>query len=207
VTITNEGSAPLGVSGFAISGDDPSDFVTGTDTCHGAIAPGESCSVAVRFAPQAQGARQARLTVLTNAASSMLVTLAGTAGPLPQGEKGDAGSAGSQGTQGAQGPKGDTGAPGPAGRDAKVTCKVAKPKKGKKAKTVKVTCKVVLATKNGKASVEWRLMRHGRTVAHGASHAHRGRVTLRLSDLGQLHSGRYVLRIAGRRHGTAVVIA
>src|SRR5204863_2818 len=56
VTITNNGSAPLVVSGFAFTGANPDDFFTGGDSCHSAVAPGGFCSAQVRFAPQAQGA-------------------------------------------------------------------------------------------------------------------------------------------------------
>src|SRR5438105_3304052 len=188
VTVTNNGSSPLVVAGFAVSGTNPDDFFTSDDSCHGPVAPGASCTAHVRFAPQAQGSRSGTLTVLTNAPTDPTVSLAGTAGPLPQGPPG---------------PRGPTGPRGTAGHDAKVTCTVTK---AKGTSSTKVTCKVVLVHKTGKRGLRWRLVRHGRTVAHGVAHAHHHRIKLRLSDLARLHPGRYTLRVAGRRHGTTFVI-
>jgi Collagen triple helix repeat (20 copies) len=161
----------------------------------------------VRFTPQAQGARSAALAASTNAPVAPAVTLSGTAGPLPQGPpgtngtNGTNGADGAQGPTGAQGPKGDTGPQGPPGRNAKVTCKVTKTKS---AKNVKVTCKVVLVP--ARAKIRWRLVRRGRTVAHGVGFARSHRLTLALGDLARLRRGRYTLRISGRRQSTTIVI-
>jgi hypothetical protein len=204
VTLTNNGSAPLVVSGFVVAGPNPDDFLVGGDSCHAAIPPSGSCNVLVRFAPQAQGGRSAALAASTNAPVAPSVTLSGTAGPLPQGPPGTNGTNGADGAQGptgAQGPKGDTGPQGPPGRNAKVTCKVTKTKSAKK---VKVTCKVVLVP--AKAKIKWRLVRRGHTVAHGIGFARSHRLTLRLGGLPGLRRGRYTLRIAGRRQGATIVI-
>lgn len=67
LTVTNNGSAPLVVSGVLLGGSDPGDFLVG-DRCQLPIAAGASCQVGVRFSPQAAGARSATLTLLTNAA-------------------------------------------------------------------------------------------------------------------------------------------
>ncbi len=138
VTVTNNGNAPLVVSGFATSGADPEDFFTGTTSCLAQVAPGSNCSVQVRFAPQAQGSRSATLTVLSNAPTSTTVALTGTAGPLPQGP------AGTNGTTGAPGAKGPKGAP---GKIQLVTCKIVTVKvKGKSVKRKKCTSKLVSGT-------------------------------------------------------------
>jgi hypothetical protein len=66
LVVSNDGSAPLIVSGVVLEGRDPDDFVVG-NRCQEPVAPGASCHVGVRFAPQQQGARSATLTLLTNA--------------------------------------------------------------------------------------------------------------------------------------------
>ena len=68
VTVTNVGTADLHVSGVDISGTDPGDFVA-QDTC-GLVAPGASCSVAVRFTPTAIDLRQATVGVADDAPGS-----------------------------------------------------------------------------------------------------------------------------------------
>lgn len=121
-TVTNNGSAPLAVSGFSFGGADPDDFLVSADTCHGPVTPGASCQVSVRFAPQASGPRAASLTVLSNAAGAAgaTVSLSGDGGALPQGP---AGPQGSSGLTGPIGPTGPTGPAGPAGKIELVTCK------------------------------------------------------------------------------------
>src|SRR5439155_1597639 len=74
------------------------------------------------------------------------------------------GPSGPQGPRGGQGPRGPRGPRGAPGRNAKVRCKV---KKSKRAKKVKVTCKVVLVKKTSRARIHWRLLRRGHAVAHG----------------------------------------
>jgi hypothetical protein len=160
VTATNNGSAPLVVSGFAVSGANPGDFFTSNDSCHSTIAPGSACTVQVRFGPQAQGARAGTLTVLTNAPANPTVSLAGTAGPLPQGPTGptgptgpigpigpigptgpvgENGNVGPQGPQGGTGPQGSTGSNGNNGAQG--------PKgdtgpQGRPGRDAKVTCRI-----------------------------------------------------------------
>jgi Kelch motif/Galactose oxidase, central domain/IPT/TIG domain len=68
VTVSNVGTADLHVSGIAVSGADPSDFL-GQGTC-GLVAPGNSCSVAVRFAPTGIDLRQATVGVADDAPGS-----------------------------------------------------------------------------------------------------------------------------------------
>jgi hypothetical protein len=196
LTLANNGSASLVISGFAFDGAHPDDFTTGADSCHGAVAPGSSCAVRVRFAPQAQGARSAALTVLSNAPTSTPIMLSGTAGPLPQGATGAAGATGAQGPQGPPGDDART-PQGRLGKDAKVTCTVRN-----KAKTNgkgKVTCVVRLVTARH-GGLRWRLVRHGRTYGQGVVFARKG------PRVNRLRPGRYVLRIGGRARGTAFAI-
>ncbi len=115
VTVTNAGPMPLRVGGFVLGGAHPGDFLVSADGCRAAVPAGGSCTVGVRFAPQAQGARAATLTVVSNATGLTPLALDGTAGPLPQGPAGADGAVGPRGDTGAAGPKGDTGAAGAAG--------------------------------------------------------------------------------------------
>ncbi len=113
VTITSSGTTALTVTGLSFAGTNPDDFLIGSTTCFGEIAPAGTCTVSVRFAPQAEGARAATLSIDSNAATALAaVSLSGTGGQLPQGPQGDAGP---QGNPGPQGPQGDAGATGPAG--------------------------------------------------------------------------------------------
>ena len=66
----------------------PATYPTSSELIHAPIAPGSSCTAEMRFAPQAQGARAATLTALTNAPSDTTTSLTGTAGPLPKGPPG-----------------------------------------------------------------------------------------------------------------------
>ena len=68
VTVTNDGTADLHVSGVAITGADPGDFVA-QGTC-GVVVPGSSCSVGVQFAPTAIDLRQATVAVADDAPGS-----------------------------------------------------------------------------------------------------------------------------------------
>jgi hypothetical protein len=111
---------------------------------------------------------------------------AGAAGP--QGDQGPQGAAGGQGVAGAQGPKGDTGARGPAGRDATVTCKPGKQKKGR----VRVTCTVRFAA-SGKARA--RLSRRGVVYAHGSGRVARHAAALDLHTVRRMPPGEYTMRV------------
>jgi Kelch motif/Galactose oxidase, central domain len=68
VTVTNDGTADLDISGVEIAGADPGDFVA-RDTCS-VVAPGSSCSVGVQFAPTAIDLRQATVAVADDAPGS-----------------------------------------------------------------------------------------------------------------------------------------
>ncbi|MGD0273464.1 MAG: FG-GAP-like repeat-containing protein [Gaiellaceae bacterium] len=189
VTVANNGSAPLVVLGFSVSGSNPDDFFTSTDTCGGQIAPDSSCTVQVRFAPQAQGSRSATLTVLSNAPSSTPVSLAGTAGPLPQGP------AGTNGTNGATGSRGPQGIP---GKIRLVTCKVVTVKvKGRMVKRKKCTTKLVSGTVSFTTASAARasLTRGGVLYATGTV-TKKGLV---LHALRRVQAGRYTLTLRYRQ--------
>jgi hypothetical protein len=85
VTLTNDGNADLAVSRVAVTGANAGDFTIGANTCAtttGAsvtVAPSGTCTVDVRFAPTATGARSGSLTFTDNAAGSpRSVSLSGT---------------------------------------------------------------------------------------------------------------------------------
>ncbi len=79
VTVMNNGTGVLAINGISFAGANPGDF-SETDTCHGNISTGTSCSIQVTFKPVAAGARSASLTVADNGSNSpQTVALSGIA--------------------------------------------------------------------------------------------------------------------------------
>lgn len=77
VTLMNTGTAPLAIASIAASGD-----FAFASSCPALLAPGASCTVAVRFTPIAAGARTGTLTVVSDAPGSPhTVALSGTGQP------------------------------------------------------------------------------------------------------------------------------
>jgi hypothetical protein len=82
VTLANQGTADMHVSGLSLSGAAPGDFTTSGDTCTGAtVAPDASCTVSVSFKPTATGSRGASLTFATDSAVAAVVALSGVGIP------------------------------------------------------------------------------------------------------------------------------
>jgi sugar lactone lactonase YvrE len=121
VTVENSGRLPLRVAAAGIVGPDAADFTiaAGSDGCSGApVAPGRSCTIAVRFKPHLAGPRAATLTLTDNAqdgAQAVSLTGVGVAPssppapphpPVPSHPRG---------------PSPPTKLPAPPGADAKVT--------------------------------------------------------------------------------------
>ena len=78
VTITNDGSAPLFLVGFSVTGN-----FTETNQCPSSLEPGEVCDVEVTFLASQVGTAVGAVTIGDNAASrAEVVTLTGTAIPL-----------------------------------------------------------------------------------------------------------------------------
>ena len=74
----NDGSAPVDILGIALGGSDPGDYAI-SNGCPVVLDPGQSCAVAVTFAPVAAGSRSATLLVSTSASAvPSSVPLAGT---------------------------------------------------------------------------------------------------------------------------------
>jgi beta-lactam-binding protein with PASTA domain len=79
VSVANGGTGPLTVSSVALGGPNAADFAVANNSCTGAsVAPGSSCAVQLTFTPTAAGARNAVLTLASNAPQSPPVTISGT---------------------------------------------------------------------------------------------------------------------------------
>jgi hypothetical protein len=79
ITVTNTGNAPLTISGLTFAGADANDFLVGSSSCGGSVAPAASCQLTVRFAPSASGARAATLEIASDdPAGPTAVQLSGT---------------------------------------------------------------------------------------------------------------------------------
>ncbi|HST38665.1 MAG TPA: phosphodiester glycosidase family protein [Conexibacter sp.] len=116
VTVANTGEEPLELRfEKLVAVDGPQgDFVVAADACNDVtIAPGASCEVLVRFAPQRENATSsAKLVFRANTAEQRhTVTITAASTGLPRGPKGD------QGEQGVPGEDGPAGQPGTDGRD------------------------------------------------------------------------------------------
>jgi hypothetical protein len=66
VTVTNTGTTALDISRVGVTGADAGDF-TPSNLCPSSLAPTDSCTIEVRFAPRSTGSRTATLTVTDNA--------------------------------------------------------------------------------------------------------------------------------------------
>jgi hypothetical protein len=71
LTLSNAGSEALNVSGMSLTGANPREFAYDS-SCPASLAVGESCTVFLRFAPVAAGARTAALRVASNDPSGPL---------------------------------------------------------------------------------------------------------------------------------------
>lgn len=121
VTFVNDGSVSMHLGAMRLGGANTDDFfMAGSSSCEGDLAPGDSCSLRLRFSPSALGARSATLTLHAQALGvgggnvATTVALSGTGGVLPTGQNGINGTNGTNGTDGANG---KDGAQGPAGKD------------------------------------------------------------------------------------------
>src|SRR5579862_619363 len=78
VTLTNNGNAPLTITGIVRGGADSGDFAV-SNTCSSPITAGAHCSISATFTPTGSGARTATVTISDNAPSSpQVITLQGT---------------------------------------------------------------------------------------------------------------------------------
>lgn len=104
VTISNSGQADLSINSLSLAGSNASDYIISSNGCLGSVAPGQSCQLMIRFAPQAEGTRSAVVQIASNdfANSPDDVPLSGTGGAVPPGPVGGAGSPGPTGSVGTQ---------------------------------------------------------------------------------------------------------
>jgi hypothetical protein len=103
VSVRNTGSAPVRVTGIAVSGSARDDFKV-SDTCQASpLRPSGSCTVTVSFSPSAVGERTASVAVSGDGGASLAVPLAGNGtgpdwaispGSIDFGEVGIGGTAG-----------------------------------------------------------------------------------------------------------------
>lgn len=81
VTLTNVGTAALGISGIVLGGTNSADFAQ-TSSCSSTLPAGSNCALTVTFTPTAPGTRTASISVSDNATGSpQTVTLTGTGAP------------------------------------------------------------------------------------------------------------------------------
>ncbi len=177
--LRNAGAAPVTVRGLRLVGDD---FVISSQECRGeTLAPEASCTVGLRFAPSAIGARAASLhAIVTGPGRAVVLPLTGVGEPLPpgplgamgaQGADGPAGTrgsdgavgavgaAGTTGVTGAQGTRGPSGARGPAATARRVSCTVTQ------ARRARLRCHVAR-----RASSTRRRATRGRRIAAATPH-------------------------------------
>jgi hypothetical protein len=86
MTLRNGGSGDLALEGLQLTGAQAEDFTVGTGTCvlPATLLPGQSCTVAVTFAPTAPGARSAQLLVSEGRGlRTIALSGTGTAPPPP----------------------------------------------------------------------------------------------------------------------------
>ena len=79
VTLTNDGGAPLRVTGLKLEGPSSADFAIADDQCSDrTLAPAASCSVKVWFSTVSIGVRSATLAITTEPQGSVLLAVHGS---------------------------------------------------------------------------------------------------------------------------------
>ncbi|MDO8189573.1 choice-of-anchor D domain-containing protein, partial [Conexibacter sp. CPCC 205706] len=108
LTLRNAAATPVTVRTLRLSGAHGDDFTLVGDDCHGeTLAPDAGCTVGVRFAPAALGARSGLLSAAVSGSDSApTVVLTGEGRALPAGPPGALGAAGGDGAAGEAGPAG-----------------------------------------------------------------------------------------------------
>jgi hypothetical protein len=77
VTLSNTGSAALGITSFTFTGANAGDFDE-SNTCGSSLAAGANCTIAVMFTPSLAGTEAASLSIADNASGSpQTVSLSG----------------------------------------------------------------------------------------------------------------------------------
>ena len=79
VTLKNNLLSPLSISGFTLTGADPSEFAVASTTCGPSLPAEMSCTISLVFKPRLIGSRTATLKVNDSASNSpQTVSLTGT---------------------------------------------------------------------------------------------------------------------------------
>ena len=82
LTLTNNGTAPLSITGITFSGANAADFANTADTCGTSLAAGANCAIGVAFTPSVGGSETATISISDNAASNpQAASLSGTGIP------------------------------------------------------------------------------------------------------------------------------
>ena len=179
ITVSSTGDRALRPRTVRTVGDARDDFLVSTDTCTGeVIRPGATCTVAIRFAPEQEGAREASLRIASDAPAPLVdVALNGSGGEAP------AGPPGATGSSGPGGPSGPPGPAGPPGGDRALLVVAFASDRHRGARRRPLSVRYVSSTE---ALVTLELRRGGRTVRRVRATAERGR-------------NRIVIRLPGRR--------
>jgi hypothetical protein len=67
--LTNVGTTTLSITNIDVVGTDNGDF-SASNTCHGSVGPGGTCSIIVRFIPTEDGLRTAAVDINDNGGGS-----------------------------------------------------------------------------------------------------------------------------------------
>jgi hypothetical protein len=82
VTLSNTGNGALSVTSISLTRTNAGDF-SQTNTCGSSVTAGGNCSISVKFAPTAAGARSASVAISDNGGTTLqTVSLTGT-GVMP----------------------------------------------------------------------------------------------------------------------------
>src|SRR5579875_2909570 len=207
VTITGAGQGQTTLGQVSVGGTDAGDFLVVDDQCSWqTLNPGSSCTVGLRFAPQADGAtvRDATLKVPyeagPNAPAGAALPATGVAGDALEGTAQPAAS----GSAGAAGPQGPAGAPGRAGSDGRIelvvcTALTTRGRHGGSRRLTAQRCRARLVSGTvtfNASSVERATLTRGRIVyAVGVARGAFAQLRLRRA----LRAGTYTLTERGRR--------
>jgi hypothetical protein len=185
------------VGSVRVTGDALNDFVISNDGCSGVtlVAAGDQCTIWLRSAPTALGARSASL-VVRSGPETETVGLAGNGVPPAPGPQGETGATGATGA---------TGPAGPAGPAGKVVCR--------STALARVTCELLFAPGTWKTAgaatatrARYTISRGHKVVARGSRRLHGRPARLVLRVTRHLRPGRYRVAITvGRRSFTRTV--
>lgn len=185
LTLMNDTRSEMHFGSAQIDGAQPRDFRIARDGCsETTLPPNARCTMQVRFVPRAAGPSSAELTIPhDDADGSFQASLSGEGFVLR--------------------PAAPVTTPVPP--TAPVTPRPG-PKLACSAGKTQVLCEVWLPTRRSGA-LRWTLIRHGRVVLRGRTHAHHGTAVIALPHAGRLAHGSYRLRVAGVPRAARVAVA